>query len=398
MFSKRTDWKLEENACTRALRRHRESGRPVLDLTVSNPTTCGFQYDEAAILASLRDPQALEYDPQPKGLPQARAAVVEYYRQKDPAAQLDTERLILTTGTSEAYSFLFRLLCEPGDEVLIARPSYPLFDFLASIQDVKLHPFHLLYDHGWQIDFQDLERAIGSRTRAILVVHPNNPTGHFIGTAEAEQLNAICLQHRLALVVDEVFLDYEIDYELRAMAGRTRRHGSFVSNRRTLTFVLSGLSKISALPQMKVGWIAVSGPDAFVGDALARLELIADTYLSLSAPLQHALPVLLGQRDTMRPQLRARIETNLRQLDDELLRQKLVSRLEVEGGWYAVLRVPAVQPDEELAIRLLEERCVLVHPGHFYDFPDQGYLVVSLLTPAGDFGIGIRGLLECVAG
>jgi aspartate/methionine/tyrosine aminotransferase len=394
MFSKRTEWKLEENAYTRALRRHRERGRSFLDLTVSNPTFCGFRYDEAAILAALQSPAALEYDPQPKGLPQAREAVAAYYQQKNPATHLDTERLILTTGTSEAYSFLFRLLCEPGDDVLIAHPSYPLFDFLAGIQDVKLRPFHLFYDHGWQIDFHGLEKAIGDRTRAILIVHPNNPTGHFIGTAEAEQLNALCLQHHLALVVDEVFLDYEIE----AAAGPKKRHGSFVSNGRVLTFVLSGLSKIAALPQMKVGWIAVSGPDALVGDALARLELIADTYLSLSAPLQHALPALLGQRQTMQPQLMARIRANLQQLDGQLSLQKLVSRLEIEGGWYAVLRVPAIQSDEELAIRLLEEHSVLVHPGHFYDFPDPGYLVVSLLTPAGDFSAGICGLLACVAG
>ena len=393
MYSKRTEWKLEENAYTRALRRHRESGRSILDLTVSNPTTCGFRYDEAAILSAFQSHEALEYDPQPKGLPQARAAVVDYYRQKDPSAHLDTERFILTTGTSEAYSYLFRLLCEPGDEVLIAHPSYPLFEFLAGIQDVKLRPFHLLYDYGWQIDFHGLERAIGDRTRAVLVVHPNNPTGHFIGAEEAEQLNAICLKHDLALVVDEVFLDYDI----HAATGRKKKHGSFVSNARALTFVLSGLSKVSALPQMKAGWVAVSGPDALVHDALARLEVIADTYLSLSAPVQHALPALLAQRHTMQPQLMTRIKTNLRQLDDELSRRKLVSRLELEGGWYAVLRVPAVQSDEELAIRLLDEQSVLVHPGHFYDFLDEGYLVVSLLTPTGELTAGIKGLLTCVA-
>lgn len=391
MFSARTNWKLEENAYTRALRRHRESGRPVLDLMASNPTTCGFHYDEAAILSAFQSPAALEYDPQPKGLPQAREAVVAYYKEKDPDAPLDAERLILTTGTSEAYSFLFRLLCEPGDDVLIAHPSYPLFDFLAGIQDVKLRPFHLFYDHGWQFDFHELERAIDERTRAILVVHPNNPTGHFIATGEADQLNAICLKHHLALVVDEVFLDFEIPITAR----RKKYHGTFVSNARALTFVLSGLSKIAALPQMKVAWIAAAGPDALVRDAMARLELIADTYLSLSAPLQLALPALLQQREAMRPQLMARIETNLRQLDDQLSRQQLVSRLELEGGWYAVLRVPAVQSDEELAIRLLEERSVLVHPGHFYDFPEEGYLVVSLLTPADDFAQGIRGLLAC---
>src|SRR5271170_5433615 len=275
MFSKRTGWKLEENAYTTALRRHRQSRKSVLDLTASNPTTCGFQYDEAAILSALRSPAALQYDPDPKGLSSARAAVAQYYKEK--GALVDPERLILTTGTSEAYSFLFRLLCEPGDEVLIARPSYPLFDFLATIQDVQLRPFHLVYDHGWQIDFHSLETAIGARTRAILLVHPNNPTGHFVGAGEAEKLNALCATHDVALVVDEVFLDYKIG----AKAAHEKGRGSFASNDQSLTFVLSGLSKISALPQMKVGWIATSGPGALVRDAMARLEVIADTYLSL---------------------------------------------------------------------------------------------------------------------
>jgi alanine-synthesizing transaminase len=394
MFSKRTDWKLEENAYTRALRRHRQNGRSVLDLTASNPTVCNFQYDEAVILSALRSKEALEYDPEPKGLPSARAAVIEYYRQADPTTRLDPERLILTTGTSEAYSFLFRLLCEPGDEIAIAQPSYPLFDFLATIQDVKLRPFPLIYDHGWQIDFHGLQKAIGARTRAILLVHPNNPTGNFIGADEAEQLLAICKERHLALVVDEVFLDYEI----RGANARRKRHGSFVSSDRALTFVLSGLSKIAALPQMKVGWIAASGPDELVRDAMARLEIISDTYLSLSAPLQHALPALLGQRGKMQQQLLDRIEVNLAQLDERLARQDLVSRLELEGGWYAVLRVPAVQSDEELSIRLLEEHSVLVQPGHFYEFAEEGYLVVSLLTPADQFAEGIRRLLACVAG
>ena len=392
MFSKRTDWKLEENAYTRALRQHRQSGRTVLDLTASNPTTCGFQYDEAAILAALQAPAALQYEPEPKGLPAARVAVVQYYQRKNPSARLDSERLILTTGTSEAYSFLFRLLCGPGDEIVIAHPSYPLLDFLADIQDVKLCPFRLVYDHGWQIDFDGLKRAIGARTRAILLVHPNNPTGHFIGADEAEKLNAICLERRLALVVDEVFLDYEV----RSAGARRKMHGSFVSNDLALTFVLSGLSKIAGLPQMKLGWIAASGPDGLAGDAMARLELIADTYLSLSAPMQHALPALLGQRDEMQPQILARIGANLVQLDERLAGQKLVSRLEVEGGWNAVLRVPAVQSDEELAIRLLEKHSVLVQPGHFYDFADEGYLIVSLLTRVEEFSEGIGRLLECV--
>ena len=392
MFSKRTNWKLEENAYTRALRSQRQSGRSILDLTASNPTTCGFQYDEDAILAALRNPEALRYDPEPKGLPLARAAVVEYYLGKNPDARLDAERVILTTGTSEAYSFLFRLLCEPGDEIVTAHPSYPLLDFLADIQDVKLCPFRFVYDHGWQIDFGGLRKAIGNRTRAILLVHPNNPTGHFISADEADELNALCAEHRLALVVDEVFLDYE----MRAAATRGKRHGSFVSNNRVLTFVLSGLSKIAGLPQMKLGWIAANGPEELVVEAMARLEVIADTYLSLSVPLQHAVPAMLGQREKLQAQIRARIHRNLTQLDERLDGQKLVSRLDIKGGWNAVLRLPAVQSDEELAIRLLEQESVLVQPGHFYDFSGEGYIVVSLLSRVDEFGEGVARLLDYV--
>lgn len=398
MFSKRTNWDLDENAYTRALRRHREAGKRILDLAASNPTTGGFRYNDTVILDALRDPGSLRYDPEPKGMLAARAAVARYYREKG-GVEVDPEHLILTTGTSEAYAFLFRLLCEPGDEVLMARPSYPLFDFLATIQDVKLRPFQIVYDHGWQIDFHSLQKEIGPRTKAIVVVHPNNPTGHFVGAKEAGQLATICMEHDMALIVDEVFLDYE----RKTSAAREPRHGTFVSpkgasNAAALAFVLSGLSKIAALPQMKLGWIAASGPAAQVSEAMARLEIIADTYLSLNAPLQHALPALLAQRHTMEKQIMARMEANLAELDEQLARQKLVSRLEVEGGWYAVLRAPAVQSDEELAIRLLEERGVLVHPGHFYDFADCGYLVISLLAPAEEFREGTKELLACAGG
>jgi alanine-synthesizing transaminase len=392
MFSNRTRWKLDENAYTRALRRHKESSEPLLDLTASNPTTCGFEYDAAAILGALSSAAALHYDPQPKGSLHARESVARYYEEKVPGARIDPEHLLLTTGTSEAYSFLFRLLCDPGDEVLIARPSYPLFDFLAAIQDVQLRPFQFVFDHGWQIDFQSLRAAIGPRTRAVLLVHPNNPTGNFVSVSEAKQLNALCEEHQLALVIDEVFLDYQ----LRAPSAQQKPHGSFVANRPTLTFVLSGLSKIAALPQMKLGWIAASGPQQLLDHALARLEVIADTYLSLNASVQHALPALLDQRRIMQPQLIARLRTNLQRLDRDLAAQKAVSRFEMEGGWYAMLRVPALQSDEELAIRLIEQYSVQVHPGHFYDFPGEGYLVVSLLTPSDDFNEGITRLIACI--
>jgi len=398
MFSKRTSWNLEENAYTRALRRRRDTGQRILDLTASNPTTCGFQYDEAAILEALRDPASLQYEPEPKGMPAARAAVARYYEEKNGSG-IDPENLILTTGTSEAYSFLFRLLCEPGDEVLIAHPSYPLFDFLATIQDVKLRAFQFVYDHGWQIDFHSLRQGLSARTRAIVVVHPNNPTGQFVGAEEAEQLGEICARHDLALVVDEVFLDYE----MKTATARRKPQGTFVSaagaaDGAAVTFVLSGLSKIAALPQMKLGWIAAGGPGAIVREAMARLEVIADTYLSLNAPLQCALPALLAQRGAMQAQIMARVAANLATLDEQLARQKPVSRFEVEGGWYAVLRVPALQSDEELAIRLLEKRGVLVHPGHFYDFADQGHLVLSLLTPAEEFREGMKAVLAHATG
>jgi alanine-synthesizing transaminase len=389
MFSKRTHWNLQENAYARAVRRHRDSGRPLLDLTVSNPTVCGFHYDEDAILDALSSQAALRYDPDPRGLLSARGAVIEYYREKNQSAVLDPERVILTTGTSEAYSFLFRLLCEPGDEVLVAHPSYPLFEFLATIQDVRLRAFSLVYDHGWQFDFESLRQAIGPRTRAIVVVHPNNPTGHFISHTEAEQIGAICKEHDLALVVDEVFLDYE----LPSAEDPKRREGTCVGRTEALTFVLSGLSKIAALPQMKLGWIVAGGPDALVSDAIARLEVIADTYLSLNAPMQHGLSKLLAHRRVIQPQILSRILANLKQLDEQLGSQRSISRMKIEGGWYAVLRVPAVEPDEHMVIRLLEEQSLLVHPGHFYDFAQDGYLVISLLTRAEEFAEGIGRLI-----
>jgi alanine-synthesizing transaminase len=393
MFSKRTGWKSAENPYSQALRAHAESGRPLLDLTASNPTTCGFSYDEAAIRATLSSANALRYDPDPKGLLAARQAVAAYYEETHGLPKIDPEQILLTTGTSEAYSFLFRLLCDPGDEVVIAQPSYPLFEFLADIQDVRLRPFRLLYDHDWQIDFHALHQAITDRTRAILLVHPNNPTGHFIGENEAAELTRICAARGLALIVDEVFLDYALPGAHSTRA----RHGSFVGNRGALTFVLSGLSKISALPQMKLGWIAASGPADAVRAATERLEIISDTYLSLSTPLQHALPALLAQRVSMQPQLTARVSANLEELDRQLDRQSLVTRLQTEGGWYAVLRVPAIQSDDEFAIRLIEQHSVAVHPGHFYDFAEDGYIVLSLLTPTDAFHTGVERLLEFIS-
>jgi alanine-synthesizing transaminase len=384
MFSDRTNWKLTRNRLTEALEAARSSGAAVLDLTISNPTQASLQYDEALILQALGSPQAMDYDPQPKGLLSARTAVAAYY-QAVRVPNLDPERLILTTSTSEGYSFVLRLLCNPGDELLVPKPSYPLFEFLADLQDVRLVPYPLIYDHGWQMDFHSLQKLVTERTRAVVVVHPNNPTGSFVHPQEQESLNRFCREHGLALIADEVFLDYAHDRAARQ---------SFVANQDVLTFTLSGISKISALPQMKVAWIITSGPAAEVEAALARLEIIADTYLSLNAPVQWALPALLEQRKTIQPQLLDRVLGNLAELDRQLAAQKACQRLLVEGGWYAVLRVPVTQTDEELAVDLLHRKSVLVHPGHFYDFPADGHLVLSLITPRAEFTEGIKKLLE----
>jgi alanine-synthesizing transaminase len=386
MFSDRTNWKLTRNRLTEALEEVRSSGSPVLDLTISNPTRAGLHYDAPQILPSLSSLQAMDYDPQPRGLPSARAAVADYYRAQH-GVHLDPERLILTTSTSEGYCFVLRLLCNPGDELLVPKPSYPLFEFLADLQDVKLVPYLLLYDHGWQIDFPSLDKAVTERTRGVVVVHPNNPTGSYVHHEEQKSLNRFCHKHELALIADEVFLDYSHDRAPQE---------SFVANQDVLTFTLSGVSKISALPQMKVAWFATSGPATEVAAAQARLEIIADTYLSMNAPIQWATPALLDQRKSMQKQLLDRLLANLADLDRQLAAQKACQRLSLQAGWYAVLRVPVTQTDEELAVDLLRRKSLLVHPGHFYDFPSDGYLVLSLITRHGDFTDGIHRLLEFI--
>jgi aspartate/methionine/tyrosine aminotransferase len=386
MFSQRTNWRLSPNALSRAIEQARASGQHILDLTVSNPTEAGVRPDAEIVLAALANPEAMHYDPQPRGLLGARQAVCRYYRESHEI-DLDPERLILTTSTSEAYSYVFRLLCDPGDEILVPKPSYPLFEFLADLADVKLVPYPVLYDHGWQIDLDSLYKADTVRSRAVILVHPNNPTGSYVSTAESAALNAFCRDRGLALIVDEVFLDYSHD-------GVSRR--SFVRNADALTFTLSGVSKISALPQMKLAWVASSGSEEMVAEAGARLEIIADTFLSINAPVQLAAAVLLDQRKKIQPILRDRLRVNLAEFDRQLAGRPSCARLMVEGGWYVVLRVPAIESDEDLTIRLLREASVSVHPGHFYDFPNEGHLVLSLISEPAVFREGVARVLEVV--
>ena len=378
-FSQRTNWNTEESDLAQAHRKRLKAGLPVADLTASNPTRCGFRFPED-LLTSLTDPRALDYDPQPRGLVSARQAVCDYYANHGVA--LYPSQIVLTTSTSEAYSYLFRLLCDPGSEILVPQPGYPLFDFLATLDDVKLKNAPLVYDHGWQIDPHGFRMAITPHTRAIMLVHPNNPTGHFTKPWEAEELAKVCREFDLSLIVDEVFLDY----------GFGEGESSFAAGLKDVpVFVVSGMSKIAGLPQMKSAWIAAAGPEAC--SALERLEVIADTFLSMNAPVQWALPVWLQHRNEIQKQIGARARANLGELDRLLAGLPIVRRLELEGGWYAVLRIPALEPDEQTVLQLLE-RGVWVHPGYFFGMGNSGWLVLSLLAPEEEFARGAALLVD----
>jgi aspartate/methionine/tyrosine aminotransferase len=392
-FSERTNWNTEESDLARAHRKRIESGLPIADLTQSNPTRCGFVYPPS-LLAALTDPRALDYDPQPNGLLPARQAVSAYYAAHGVA--IDPQQIVLTTSTSEAYSFLFRLLGDPGDEVLILQPGYPLFDFLAALDDVRLKPVPLIYESGWQIDPESIRRAITPRTRAIVVVHPNNPTGHFTKPSEAEQLARLCREFRLSLIVDEVFLDYSFTAPAASLANSSlpAQPDTFPRGLEGVpVYVVSGLSNIAALPQMKAAWIAVTGPDPDRAQALARLEVIADTFLSMNAPVQWALPAWLAGRSAIQDQIRRRVAANLAALDQAIGAVAAVQRLALEGGWYAILRIPALDPDDHTVLALLD-RGVWLHPGYFFGLPDSGWLVLSLLAPEPEFSNGVAILID----
>ena len=379
-FSKRTEWNTEESALALAHRERVQAGLPVADLTASNPTRCGFVYD-AHLLAPLADQRALDYDPQSLGLLRTREAVCGYYR--DHGVVVRPDRVALTTSTSEAYSFLFKLLCDAGSEIVVPQPGYPLFDFLAVLDDVRIKGAPLVYDHGWQIEPEGFRRAVTAETRAIVLVHPNNPTGHFTKRREAEELGKLCREQGIALIVDEVFLDYGFDGQ-KAESFAEGLEGVDV-------YVVSGLSKIAGLPQMKAAWIVATGPHA--AEAMSRLEVIADTFLSMNAPVQGAIPAWLAGRGQIQQHITERVKANLAELDGQLADLDLVRRLEVEGGWYAVLRIPAVQPDETTVMELLE-RGAWVHPGYFFGMEESGWLVVSLLGSVEEFRTGVQVIVD----
>jgi alanine-synthesizing transaminase len=380
VFSSRLKFDLRPNPLSLLLREKRRARVNVLDLTESNPTHAGFVYPEREILEAFANPAALRYDPAPRGLLPAREAVSHYYAER--GARVPASRIVLTASTSEAYAYLFKMLTNPGDEVLVPRPSYPLFEFLAGLESTVLKQYPLRYDGAWHIDFDALELAVTARTRAVVVVNPNNPTGSFLKREEALRLDEFAARHGLAILSDEVFSDY-------AFARDDSRATIFSGEAQV--FTMSGLSKIAGLPQMKLGWIVATGPGS--DESLEQLEWIADTYLSVSTPVQLALPRLLELSAGIQAQIRERTATNLAWLR-ERAKGSVVSVLNTEGGWSAILQVPRTRTEEEWAMTLLGERDLLVQPGFFYDFESEAFLVVSLLTETSAFAEGVRRLLR----
>jgi alanine-synthesizing transaminase len=382
MFSARFHWDPRPNRLARLVEARRKAGAEILDLTESNPTRAGLAYPADA-LGPLAGARGLRYEPAPAGLAEARDAVASYYAARGETVGRD--RILLTASTSEGYAYLFKLLADPGDEVLVPRPSYPLFDFLAAMESVAVRPYPLAYHGRWSIDLDALRCGINERTRAVVLVNPNNPTGSFVKRAELEALVRLCRDRGLALISDEVFADY-------AFGPDAERAASLCGVRDCLAFSMSGLSKVAGMPQLKLGWIVVAGPERLAAEAFEKLEWIADTYLSVGTPVQHAARFLLATGEDVQRQIRQRTRSHLEWLG-WALKDTAATLLANEGGWYAVLQVPRVRSEEEWVLELLGSHGVLVQPGFFYDFSGEAYLVVSLLTPEERLRAGIGRLL-----
>jgi alanine-synthesizing transaminase len=393
VFSARTTWDRTPNRLAAALEEVQSSARAVIDLTESNPTRAAL-FDTAPLIAELGHPRGTAYEPEPLGHPTTRQAIARYYASR--GLVVDAAEVVVTASTSEAYSWLFGLLADPGQSILVPRPSYPLFGWIGEMKGVSLRSYTLRHDADFRIDLDDLRRQIDAKTRAIVLVHPNNPTGSFVRRDEARALGELAREHDLALIVDEVFGDYALDHLppefLPSFAG--------TASDAPLVFVLSGLSKVLLLPQCKLGWVAVSGKGELVNEAMARLELIADTYLSVATPVQLALPALLARQPKVADTVRARLRENLAALDAALAEigpACPVRRLPLRGGWYAVLEVPRWRDDDGWIETLIHEDGVIVHPGYFFDFDVDGFLVVSLLPEVAAFREGARRLVRRMA-
>lgn len=387
LFARRTNWPLESNRLTVALECLRRTEEPVLDLMESNPTNCDFSYPQDDIIKSLAQRSNMWYRPAPRGDLAAREAVSQYYYEK--GFTISPERIFLTASTSEAYSYLFRLLANPSDHILFPRPSYPLFSFLGNLNDVRMETYPLVYNGGWRVDLENTQRLFCDDTRALVLVNPNNPTGSYVKQKELEELNRFCRERNAAIICDEVFIDFSLD------AGKGRV--SLVDNDQVLTFVLGGISKTLGLPQMKLSWIVLNGPDDLVKKASSRLEIIADTYLSVNTPTQNALPVWLLRRNEVQEKINIRIRENYSFLLEQVKGTRDCELLSTEGGWYAVLRIPDTFGEEEWALAFLNHDHVFVHPGYFFDFDREAFIVVSLLVRERDFQEGCRRILKRIS-
>jgi len=387
-FAHRTNWQRQSNALNEALEGMARQGIDVLDLTASNPTNCGFSYP-GSMLSALSNTANYRYQPDACGMAAARKAVAQYYARQQ--LNISPDEIVLTASTSEAYSFLMRLLVDPGEKVLIPRPSYPLFQFLLEINDVAFEHYPVQYISGrWSLDLQALESLVDAKTKAIILVNPNNPTGSYISRAELDSLNGFCRKHNMAMISDEVFFEYSlVATDAVSCAG----------NKEVLTFALGGLSKTMGLPQMKCAWIMASGPQGGLQESLARLEIIADTYLSVNTPVQNALGSWLGQAADIQGQIMARVRENLQWLSAQLNdRTQTISLLSLQGGWYATLRIPAVKPEEEWVLEFLREDHVSVYPGYFFDFEKEAYIVISLLPPSAVFQEAVSRIFKRLVG
>jgi alanine-synthesizing transaminase len=372
-FALRTNWPRESNALNKAIEELGKRGIDILDLTASNPTSCRFLYPED-LLSALHSTDNFQYHPDAFGIKTAREAVAKYYAHHKPA--VSSGEIIITASTSEAYSFLMRLLVNPGEKILVPRPSYPLFQFLMEINDVHFDGYPLVYDgQKWRLDCQALERLVDAKTRAIILVNPNNPTGSYISPQELDFLNEVCRKNQVSIIADEVFFDYALNQG---------DYVSLVGNKTALTFVLGGLSKTLGLPQMKCAWILASGPQSVLYEAMSRLEIIADTYLSVNTPVQNALSEWLDQAPGIQSQILTRVKENWQWLKAELNghTSSAVSLLSLQGGWYGTLRIPTVKTEEEWVMEFLREDHVSVYPGYFFDFDREAYIILSLLPPA----------------
>jgi alanine-synthesizing transaminase len=387
MHSSRLPSSLAPNALARAIQARRRSGAPIIDLTETNPTRVGLSYPPS-LLEPLSSRSAISYDPQPLGLWSARAAVAADFRRR--GIVISADRVALTSSTSEAYALLFKLLCDAGDQVLVPQPSYPLFEHLTRLECVEAVPYSLEYHGSWRIDVDSVRNAIGDRVRAILIVSPNNPTGSFLHRDDLAQLSRLAADRNIALIGDEVFADYRLSPSEEAthvLAGGDVR-----------AFSLGGLSKSAGLPQVKLGWIGFGGPPEIVDQTMAAYEIVADTYLSVSTPVQAAAADLIESGAAIRAQIADRIARNHESLRAQAATMPAVSVLRVEGGWSAVIQVPALMAEEALILDLLERDDVLVHPGYFFDFPREAYVVVSLIVDPTAFDQGVARVLARAAG